>query len=241
MEEMRAEIATGGELAAVNRARTMKERSGAEATDFFGEFGDWSKCSAVFALEHARFLLKAGEASRALCVLKEHERVEATSVPLLALIVECLLYTGRSADAVEKLRSIPAERGEKATGLWTNVFSAALACGDRDAIFSVLKRFAKADPVSVPRAYLSAARHFRDKADVDHAIVMYRQAWDERRLNDAGLELSELLVEQHRIDEALQIMALIVPVAVREKRMLDRVKMMTGFISVAPDAVAPVS
>ncbi len=199
----KAAIDEGGEPIAIQRAQAARSNGGDIAARFFAEHGSWSQTSLPFALEHARFVLDAGQPDTALSVLSAHR--ESNEPAVVAMLCEVLLLNGKADEALATIGRLNGQR-VKSVSLWDAVFNAALAVNDANVALSVLNTAIAHVPVRKAHFYFLAARAFRDRRDAENAIRFYQVAIESGRAGLANLELADYLVELRRIDEAREVM-----------------------------------
>ena len=227
-EQVRERIGAGGAAVAVEQAALARGKGVEAARLFFEEFGSWSRDSVEFAMEHARYLMEAGDHSAAIRVLVPHEPEHRSNLAVIGLLSEGYLRDGRAGEALSQLDHLP-HQGIRSIGLWDNMLAAAIAVGDPDTIVSVLTRVTANVKTRAPLAHLLVARFFRDRGERERAIPLYVAAWqDGLGANVAALELSELLLILGRSAEAKSILNGVRPTTAREVQTTQRLGALAG-------------
>jgi hypothetical protein len=196
-------IGEGGEPVAILRAKGAIVEGGELAARFFAKHAEWSQRSPGFAAEHCRFLLDTGDSTTALSVLSQF--ADTTDVAMIAMRCEALLLAGKTAEALETIGRLGAQR-VKSASLWDAVFEAALASRDTAIVLAILNTAVSHVPSRKSYYFLRAGRGLRDAGKTDEAIRFFHLAMEEGRTGLAQLELADLLVNTRRPDEARELL-----------------------------------
>ena len=222
LEDHKNAIETGGVLMAVERAAQVRQGSQEDATAFFEAFGEFSKTSLDFALEHVQYLQSLKDYAGVLRVVEAAPEDPHNRLGLIH--AEALIKLDKAEEAFDLLTE-QSKSDKNPWQLWHFYLESAKALNDEDKVFEVLNRWIEASPSGAGRANGMVARWFYEKRDYDRALELF----------DIGISIDpeDALIRMYRTEALLAKMdhkgaqeelARIVPRMPNEKILLGRLK-----------------
>lgn len=225
VQEIRASIATGGKAVLIEKAHAARVGSRERGAEFFREFAELSATSPEFALEHAQFLLEAGDGEGVVRVLDEAPQgIPELQAALIA--AEALLQLDRPKEAYARLDSL-ASRGQKSYSLWNSLLKAAMQTNEEELVLGVRVRWSIAMSSRSARANTLVGRWFHQRGDIERAIGFFRTAVAiDNRESLAHIYLTEALLAQGKRDDAQRALSEVEPQTAQEVKLADRLRSM---------------
>jgi tetratricopeptide (TPR) repeat protein len=223
IDDHREAIEAGGELMAVERAAAMREGSADEAREFFQAFGEFSKTSNDFAMEHAQFLLSVEEFNGALAIIDQMPNSDQTAVQTLK--AQVLLKNGDPKAAYNVVEAVAVPGAKLPPSVWQLFFNAAKATDESELVLKVLEKWSVALPRRAGRANGLVGRWFHLKGDYKTA-VKYFEIGTAVDVGDALIRIYhvETLLAMMKFDDAKKVFAEIKPQMANEVILYDRLK-----------------
>lgn len=229
MEQLQAAIAEGGLAVAVEKARNARAGSRERAAAFFEEFGQLSRQSAQFAMEHSYFLADVSDFAGVLRVLDHAPADDLPEIQSLLLRSEALIATKNPMDAVNLLALTgakldgPHAKRLRVPEFWYAYLDAAMATGEASIVEGVLSKFLLAVPPHASHANTRVGRWFQERGELDRAIAFYEMAIAE--MDETGkphLYLVECLLAQGKVKKARELLTQLRPKGPGIKFLYDR-------------------
>jgi hypothetical protein len=204
-EDMRARLAAGSRFVAEELAAEAAGKGGDYAKAFFAEFGSWSKRSAPFAMDHARFLHSINDDEGVLRVLCQ---IPPGSEPLAVALLraDAQLRLGNPADAIATLTPVVHDH-LRSQPTWELLVRAHAKNGDPAGAIATTQRYLKVMGYAQSWGFLNLARAFREN-DPGRAVRYYELVLDDFLDGDQWLqfEIADFLAQQGRFDAARKML-----------------------------------
>jgi thioredoxin-like negative regulator of GroEL len=229
LDEIRAEIQSGGALVAVEKAKKIRSGSREVATEFFGEYKRFSRENREFALEHAMHC-EAIEDYEGVIEALDAAPGESMDMQMMPLKVNALIHLKRAREAValfDPWFDVSANNPYqlKSVKFWQAYLNAALATEDEGIIAATLHKVASAHVNYRPWAYGRAGSWYLKQAKFDHAVNFLEMAVNAGEIgNWAYLPLAEAYAALGRKKDAVDALAKIESQATQESPKFDRLR-----------------
>ena len=168
----RAEIEAGGASAAYRLALDARRGDPVEAERFFAAFGDWSDRSALFAVEHAEWLVGQRRPEQALEVAA---KVDGDNERAALASARALILQKRPADALAILDR-PLFHGSRSMKYWSQRVEAQGKLGDLAGLERSLVGWCAALPKKTGQIRVQVARALLTQSSVARALELLQLA-----------------------------------------------------------------